>query len=306
MKYARILAFMVVVALLPAGLLAQGAQGRVKGYIKDGKGDPIPDAKVVVTCPDLTVYKQEPKVDKKGRFSILIVDATKKYLFHVEAPGFQPMEQLNKPLTGQQTLEVEFVLKSLQELQVASEPPGVAALREGMALLEQGKKAEARAKFAESAAAKSDFHLAWLQLANLDLEAGRHDDALAEAEKCLSASPNFAPCLAVAANTAKAKGDTVAFEKYMTAYKAANPADPVVFYNDAVAFLNKGDDAQAKPLLEKALEADGNYADALYQLGMVSVREGNNAKAKELFRKFLEVAPTHKEAPTATEMMKYL
>jgi Tfp pilus assembly protein PilF len=305
MKCVRLVVLVLVAVLMPAGLLAQ-AQGRVKGTVRDAKGNPIPNAKIIVTCPEINVFRQEPKVDDKGRYSILIVDATKKYEFQVEAPGFQSIKQLNKPLTGQQTLELDFTLQSLQEVQAANEPPGVPALREGVALLDQGKKTEARAKFLEATAANPTLHLAWLQLANLDLEAGRLNEAMAEAEKCLAASPNHAGCLAVAANTCKAKGDNAGFEKYMTAYKSANPEDPVVFYNDAVGFLNKGDDARAKPLLEKALEIDPKYPDALYQLGMVCVRAGDNPKAKELFTKFLEVAPTHTEAPTATEMLKYL
>jgi len=305
MKCVRLVTLALVAVLMPAALLAQ-AQGRVKGTVRDAKGNPIPNAKMVVTCPEIKVFRQEPKVDEKGRYSILIVDATKRYMFHVEAPGFQGIEQLNKPLTGQQTLELDFTLQTLQEVQAASEPPAVTALREGVALLEQGDKTAARAKFAAATAADANLHLAWLELANLDLEAGRLADALSEAEKCLAASPNFAACLAVAANTCKAKGDNAGFERYMTAYKGANPGDPVVFYNDAVGFLNKGDDAQAKPLLEKALEIDPKYPDALYQLGMVYVRAGDSPKAKELFTTFLQVAPAHAEAPTATEMLKYL
>jgi Tfp pilus assembly protein PilF len=73
-----------------------------------------------------------------------------------------------------------------------------------------------------------------------------------------------------------------------------------------VTYLNKGDDATAKPLLEKALEADPKYADAMFQLGMVYFRLGDTAKAKEMLQKFLATAPDHKEAPTATEMLKYM
>jgi Tfp pilus assembly protein PilF len=80
----------------------------------------------------------------------------------------------------------------------------------------------------------------------------------------------------------------------------------VVYYNEAVTFLNKGDDAKAMPLLEKALEADPKYADAMFQLGMVCFRMGDSARAKELLQKFVNTSPDHKEAPTAKEMLKYL
>ncbi len=306
-RVAWLAALLVVV---PSLLFAQ-AQGRVKGTVVDGQGKPIPNAKVVITCPEITTYKKEMTADKKGIFTTLIVDATKQYLFHVEAPGFQAIEQLHKPLIGGQTLEVMFTLKSIQQveqegMQQALEQPGIKQLREGRDLLDAGNKVEARAKFAEAVSIRSDLHLGWLELALLDLEAGRNDDALAEVEKCLAASPNFAACLAAGANAAKAKGDTALFDTYMTAYKTANPSDPAVPYNEAVAYLNKGDDEKAKPLLEQALAADPAYPDALFQLGMIYLRTGDSAKSKELLTKFLEVAPEHKEAASAREMLKYL
>jgi Tfp pilus assembly protein PilF len=306
-RVAWLAALLVVV---PSLLFAQ-AQGRVKGTVVDGQGKPVPNAKVVITCPEITTYKKEMTADKKGVFTTLIVDATKQYLFHVEAPGFQAIEQLNKPLIGGQTLEVTFTLKSVQQveqesLQEVLQQPGIKELREGRDLLDAGRKAEARAKFAEAVAIKPDLHLGWLEMALLDIEAGKNDDAIAEVDKCLVASPNFAGCLAAGANAAKAKGDTALFDRYMNAYKAANPSDPAVPYNEAVAYLNKGDDVKAKPLLEQALAADPSYPDALFQLGMVFLREGDSAKSKELLNKFLEVAPEHREAPSAREMLKYL
>jgi hypothetical protein len=39
---------------------------------------------------------------------------------------------------------------------------------------------------------------------------------------------------------------------------------------------------------------------------MVYLRSGENAKSKELLQKFLKVAPDHRDAPSATEMLKYL
>ncbi|MFZ5786554.1 MAG: carboxypeptidase regulatory-like domain-containing protein, partial [Acidobacteriota bacterium] len=265
---------------LPALAFGQ-AQGRVKGEVTDQKGNPIEGAKIVITCPDISSYKKEVTTDKKGVFSTLIVDATKQYLFHVEAPGFQGVERIHKPLIGGQTLEIEFRLNTVKEAQAAAEPPGITALREGRDLIDAGKKVEARAKFEEAVTADAKLHLGWLELSLIDFEAGSHEKALTEAQKCLEANPDYAACLAAAANAARGKGDEALFEQYMAAYKVANPSDPAVLYNEAVAHLNKNDDAKAKPLLEQALEADPGYPDALYQLGMVCLREGNNARAKE-------------------------
>lgn len=308
MRRARFLP--AVLLLLPSLVLAQ-AQGRVKGVVKDSKGKPITTASVVITCPDITNYRKEMKVDDKGVFATLIVDATKNYLFRVEAPGYQPIEQLNKPLIGAQTLNLEFILQTFEELQAQAqgqilESPGIKELREGNDLIQAGKIAEGRAKLREALRIKPDLYLGWAELASLDSNDGKHAEALANAKKCLEHKANFPACLAVAANAALELGDTKAHEAYMAAYKLANPTDPALLFNEAVEHLNKGDDSAAKPLLEEALAENADFGPALFQLGMIYLREGSNPKARELLEKFLRVAPDHADAETAKEMLKYL
>lgn len=308
MKATRFLAGALL--LVPTFLFAQ-AQGRIKGVVTDVKGTPIQGAKIIITCPDIANFHRELTTDEKGVFATLIVDATRPYLFRVEAPGFQPQESMQKPKIGGQTLDLSFALVSVQELQAqaqqkALEQPGLKEAREGQELLDEGKTAEARAKFAAAVAAKPDLYIAWLAMGDIDQKAGKNDDAIMAAEKCLSYKPEFPQCLALGMNATLAKGDKAAYESYTKRYQAVNPSDPTLYYNDAVAYLNKGDDAKARPLLEKALAADPKYADAMFQLGMVCFRSGETAKAKELLEKFIAIAPNHKEAPSAKEMLKYM
>ncbi len=300
----------LLLLLTPSLLLAQ-AQGRVKGLVVDTQGKPIADAKVVITCPEVGTYRKELTTDAKGTFVVLIVDATKKYLFHIEAPGYQAVEQLNKPLIGAQTLELNFVLKSLEQVQKeleqqALEQPGVKEAREGELLLAAGRRAEARAKFEAAVKARPDLHVGWFALGRLDLDDGKPGAALESAKKCLAIQATFAGCLALAANAAKELGDLASYEKYMSAYKMVNPSDPAVLFNEAAELLNKQDDAGARPLLEQALQADPDFAPALFELGMVCVRAGETAKAKELLERLLKVAPDYKDAGMAAEMLKYL
>ncbi len=297
--------------LVPSLLLAQ-AQGRVKGVVTDAAtGKPIPGAKIVITCPDIANFHKELTTDAQGEYATLIVDATRQYLFHVEAQGYQPIEQMNKPRIGGQTAEFNFPLRNLQDLQVqaqkqALDQPGIKQVREAQEYLDAGKVAEARAKFAEAVQLKPDLYVGWLGLGDIDQKAGKNDDALADAEKCLALKPEFPQCLALAMNAALAKGDKEGYERYTARYKAANPSDPSLYYNEAVPLLNKGDFAAARPLLEKAVAVDPNYADALYQLGTVYASLGDNAKAKEVLEKFLAVAPNHKDAATAKAMLDWV
>jgi Tfp pilus assembly protein PilF len=308
MRLARVLCGVLLV--VPSFLYAQ-AQGRIKGDVTDYAGKPIAGAKVTVTCSEIATYKKEITANKNGEFSVVFVDATKRYTFRIEAPGFQGSETVHKPLIGGETLNVDFKLKTVDQVQKEQEQdalsqPGYKELAEARDALNQGKRDEARVKLRAAAAAKPDLYVAWHELGRLDYEDKKWADAEANAQKCLDIKPGDAPCLAIALNSSKEAGDTAAYEKYLAAYKVANPGDPGMMFNEAAAYLNKGDDAGAKPILEKILETDPEYPDALFQLGMVYLRGGDNAKAKELLQKFLKVAPDHREAPSATEMLKYL
>lgn len=308
MKLAHLTAGILLLA--PSLLLAQ-AQGRIKGTVTNRESKPIAAAKIVITCPEINNYRRELTTNDAGEYATIIADGTKQYLFRVEAAGFQPIEQLNKPRIGGQTLELNFTLISVAELQEAAQKaamdqPGIKEQREGAELLAAGKKAEAKAKFQAAVAAMPDLYLSWLELGKLEYGENKHREALTAAEKCLGASAGFSPCLGLAVNAARGLGDKALIAKYEDEYKAANPTDPSIYFNEAVTYLNKNDDAKAKPLLEQALQADPKHADALFQLGMVCFRSGETAKAKELLQRFLETAPDHKEVATAKEMLKYL
>jgi tetratricopeptide (TPR) repeat protein len=300
----------VAMVLLPSLLFAQ-AEGRVRGEVKDTKGEPVAGAKVVITCPAIDTYHKETTTDKRGVFTVLIVDATKQYRFHVEAPGYQIKEAVYKPKIGGETLEITFKLLSLQQAKdeaekQAMQQPGYKEMNAGRDFLDEGKTAQARAQFAAAVAAKADLYVAWQQLALIDLGEGKPALALTEAEKCLAGSSGYAPCLALAANAAQAAGDTTAYEKYISQYKAANPTDPALLFNDVVPLLNQGKFDEAEPKLEAILAIDPDFADALYQLGIIKVNKADYPKAKELLEHFLKVAPNHKDAGTAKGMLDWL
>ncbi|NHZ73697.1 MAG: tetratricopeptide repeat protein [Nitrospirae bacterium] len=75
-----------------------GNEGRLVGSIIDPNGDPIVDVQIVVTGLGFDV-RQERTTNKKGKFTLLILDATKDYLLHFEKDGYQTVEEpLRLPL----------------------------------------------------------------------------------------------------------------------------------------------------------------------------------------------------------------
>jgi tetratricopeptide (TPR) repeat protein len=297
--------------LAAAGVVFAGAQARLEGHVMDSKGTPIANATVTITTTEVSTYHKVLTTDENGVFKMLILDATHNYLFHVEAPGYQPQELPFKVGAGTTDNVFEFELKTLQEAAAQGtvnllEQPGYKEMDEARKLYEAGDKDGARAKFQEAVAAKPDLVPALAALAELNYDAGDYQAAMDAAEKCLEQDDEFIECIAVGANAAQSLGDTEAHEKYMERYKTLNPEDPTILYNTAAEFLNKMDDEGARPFLEQCLEADPDFPQCNFEYGMLLLRTGDMEGAKSHLEKYLEVAPDGPDAATAQETIKYL
>ncbi|HEU4522527.1 MAG TPA: tetratricopeptide repeat protein, partial [Thermoanaerobaculia bacterium] len=170
------------------------------------------------------------------------------------------------------------------------------------ALANEGKHAEAVAKFEEAVAAKPDLTVGWQALARMSVRTKNYDRAIAAAEKALEADSEDTDMLAVLFESYTGKGNKAKAEEY----RKQLPANASSLFNDAAKAINAGKDAEAEPLLRQAITADANFAPAYYELGMLYVRSGKNADARKSLEKYLELEPTGKDAPTAKEMLNYV
>jgi len=300
--------------LAVAALAHAGVQARVQGKVTDNKGNPIPDAVVTIMGnPAREVFEFEKiiEVDKKGKFKTLILDATKYYLFRVEAAGYQSHQRPFKVSAGSTDNEFEFQLMSIAEATAAGEvslleQPGYKELDEAKKLLNAGDTEGARVKFKEAVAAKPDLLPALAGLAELNYDSGDMEGALAAARSCLEEDDESIHCLAIAANASQALGELETHSAYMARYKELNPEDPTILFNQAAEFLNKMDDGGARSLLEKCLDADPDFPQCNFEYGMLLLRSGDMEGAKTHLEKYLEVAPDGSDAATAQETIKYL
>lgn len=312
MKQSITLALVVgAVALTVAGPAPAATQGRVAGTVTDSAGDPIPSATITVTSAELPTYLKELEVDSDGEFKILLLDATKTYLFEVAAPGYVGHKEEVKIAAGSMNNERDFALKSEEEAAADRrreivEQPGYRELEAASKALDAGDVETARAQLEAAIAARDDLLVAWETLAEIEIDAGHTARALEVARGCLEIDDESVGCLAVAANAARELGDLAAAEEYETRYAEANPDDPAILFNAAVGHINALDDAAAKPLLEQCLEVDPDYPKCLYEYGMLLLRENDMPGAKEYFERYLEVAPDGEDAATVRETVKYL
>jgi Flp pilus assembly protein TadD len=288
MMHRRLIICVAVVALFVMSTFAHaGTQAKVEGHVVDLAGEPIVGATITVTTTEVTSYKKVVTTGKNGKFSFLLLDATRFYDMRVEVEGFQTQERNFKVGVGSTDNVFDFRLQTLGQAAAAEgakqlEQPGYKELEEGRALLRAGNAEGARLKFEEAVG------------------------ALAAATDCLAEDPESSQCLAIAANASGDLGDEAARAEYMARYRELNPDDPTVLFNEAADFLNNLDDAGAQPLLEKCLSADPDHPECNFEYAMLLLRLGDMEGAKKHLQKYLEVAPDGPLAPTAQETIKYL
>jgi tetratricopeptide (TPR) repeat protein len=303
--------FLLLLVFATASLIHAGAQARIEGRVTDTEGNPIAGAVVTITSAELATFSKVIKVDKKGLFKTLILDATRHYEFEVSAEGYQGQKRPFKVGAGSTDNVFEFQLLSVAEATAAGqmdllEQPGYKEFEEGKTLYEAGDIEGARAKFREAVEAKPDLLQALGALAELNYEADDMEGALEMASRCLEEDDESINCLAIAANASQALGKEEAYAEYMARYQELNPEDPTILYNDAAAFLNKMDDDGARPLLEQCLAADPDFPPCNFEYGMLLLRTGDMEGAKAHLEKYLEVAPDGPDASMAQETIKYL
>jgi Tfp pilus assembly protein PilF len=298
--------------VLAAGLCQAQALSRVQGTITDSQGQGVPAVKISITMKDQPTWKKEVSGDAKGNYEVSFTDGTKLYLFELTAEGFIPLKEEVKPKIFA-SLEHHFTMKTKKEAeellrqQERSQNPHLVLFEEGRKAYLSGDMAAARKSLEECLKAKPDFTKASIFLADIDLKEGKADEAIARAEKALN-GPDEEKAVAlrilIAAYGQKGKKEKVA--EYQTRLQTLQPDSPESLFNQAAELLNKKDDAGAKPLLEKAVEINPEFADAWYELGFIYLREGDMAKCKSTFETFLKLVPTGEKAETAKETIKWL
>jgi tetratricopeptide (TPR) repeat protein len=288
-----------------------GIQARLQGQIIDSQGKPIPHAKVTLKGVDVTTFEKVLKVDKKGFFKALIIDATNRYMLVIEADGYQSQQRPIKVPAGSTDNFFKYELVSIAQARAESErdvmeQPGYKQVREAKELYLTGDKEGARDKLEEGLAEVPDFLPALGLLAELNYEMGDSEAALEAAQRCLEEDDESVKCLAVAANAASNLGDEALKAEYLARYEEINPDDPSVLYNEAAGYLNKLDDDSARPLLEKCVEVGPDFPPCHFEYGMLLLRTGDMEGAKGHLEKYLELAPEGRDAETARETIKYL
>jgi len=305
----------LAVCLLALASFATGAfageEVRVAGKVIDGATKkPVTNAVITVSSNQGLNYKADFPVSKKdGTYGFMLLKGTLKYKVVVNAPGYAPYEENDVKFKIGEPNAKDFELlppaaatAPAAKVEASKPDPAVTAFNEGAELANDGKTAEALAKFDEAVAANAKLTRGWEARAKMAIRTKDWPKAIESANKALELGGDEEDMNSILYDAYSATGDKVKAAEV----KKKMPANAGALYNDAVKFLNANKDKDAEPLLKQAIAADEKFAMAYFQLGMVYARTNNVADAKTNLKKYLELDPKGAEAPTAKEMLNYL
>lgn len=293
--------------LIAAGAIA-GTQGRLSGTVTGPDGAPLKDVVITVTTPNISTFKLTTRTDDRGKYAVIVNDATIPYRFHFERDGYAAYEE-SKKLSTVETIVLDVKLQKPVAAQPAA--PSVTdqaalAYNAGVDLMNGGDKAGAEAKFREAVAKNPDLPQGWQALAVLAYQNKDWAKVLEAGQKATDLDPTLSSLYQMMAFAAEQRGDKKAAAEWQAKYAEANPDTPEVIYNKGVDALNGKKMQQAADYFAKAVEAKPDFALAHYQLGIVSLNLKRNADAKQHLQKYLELDPNGSEAETARELLSVL
>ncbi len=287
----RVLAAALVLALALAGSLWAVGEGRVLGTVLDPSNKPVAGAKVIITSPEFKYY-QDKLTDSSGKFTAIILDATRKYMIRIEKEGFTPYEAPLEAKLGENvrvTYNLGQVVKGGAGAPAAGGTPealsganqAIAAYNEGVVAFQKNDNVTAVAKFQQAAQLDPKNVTIQAALAEVYLAQSKYTDSLAATDRFLELDPG------------KVRGLKDRYDGYRGLLSEAKVAKDPAKIAEYSAKAQQAMDALA-------IAAPGREsAVRLFNEGAEATREKRPADAEAAFRRAIQVDPTLENAYSA-------
>jgi tetratricopeptide (TPR) repeat protein len=275
-------------------------QPTISGVLRDTSGNPIPEAKIVVTIEG-TPYSKEYTTGPDGSYS---VNGLTNNEITLTASKEEYNSQINKVKMRQDPIEVpEFVMMTLDEAYAAQglerpkeekltpEQEAVEIYNLAVDPYQQGnyEMAEKYAKEALSKDPKQSAAMKLLVFSNIKTE--DWGEVLTYSEQFLAINPDDTNMIKAAAQAAELTGKTDKISQYKGQLKEKGEISIDDLWNDVVDALNANDDPKATKLIQEVLKMDPEYPHAFFQMGKIKIREFEFEDAIHNLKLFLKYAP---------------
>lgn len=294
----------LVAMLLGAGAALSQSRARVWGIVTDASGEPISDVTIQVIDEEEEV-RAEQTTNKKGRYTVALLDATRPYVFRFEKEGYKTLEEMIKVSILSNTRR-DFTLEEGRGTMVSGgDTPSrgggggpTAIYNEGVLAFESGDLELAKEKFREAIEKDQDFALGYSALARVLFRLEDWEGARQQAEKAIEFDAEDQVALSVLYQAYEKLGEE---DKAKQTYEhLLSLADPdVAAYNLGVEAYQVGNLELAQEKFNEALGHNPDLVQAHVGLARIAVMEEDWAAAKAAAERALALEPENEGALTA-------
>lgn len=336
-KKSAVSAVMVAGLLLVFSISAHAQVRALRGKVTDGNGEPVVGATINIEATD--VYRKFPpvKTDKKGEYyQILGNNQTGIYRMVIRKEGYSPTFKENlRPEIGEELI-TDFKLepgnekeKFLFEMSAAEKKDyekrlaqneenkkqrekwskEVAAhVSKGNALFDEGKYDDALLELNKALEGLPELKYqsgVLARVGDIYLKTDRNDEAVEVYDKIITVDPGNASVYAQKGVALGRLGKTAESQEMFKKSAELDPKNAAKnFYNMGVTMFNSDDMGKAVDAFKQSIEADSNYSESYYMLGMSLLNdESMIPEAVAAFKKYVSIGKRADQLKIAKEMI---
>jgi len=307
------------------------AQNRaIEGTVTDDQGQPLADVNITIHGLD-NPRKLEVKTDKKGNYLYLLGLQSGNYRVVARKEGFQPVKEENVKPELRETLRVDFEMtpgpdrkfpfemspeeqkEYMKQYESRKKYEQYASeVKEhfdaGMGMMKEKKYEEALVEFNAALALDPEQPGVLAQSADAYKNLGKYEEALASIDKSIQFDPGNGNLYSnkgdILSKMGKTKESQEAFQKATDMNPEAGAQN---LYNIGVTHYNEGRMEEASAFFRKAIESDGNYAEAYYLLATcLSGSMETIPEAIDLFNRYIDLGGKSENIEVAKAMVEAL
>jgi tetratricopeptide (TPR) repeat protein len=249
--------------------------GRIRGTVKDDQGKPIDKVNVAIESRSGITQKYKTTTNSKGEY-IHIGIKPGDYRVTPSKEGYVPVQYayIDLHISAADKPEVaDFVMRSQQQQQQSGKEPSaqkinLAEAQQGIALLNQGKTAEAIVLLKKAVEANAGNAILHHDLAVAYEKNNQVEEAKAQYQEAIKLKPDLGAAYLALGNLYLSEKN---FENAATSLKKASellPQSYEAFYNLGAAYSNTMKYAEAEAAYKQAAQIKPQEPIVHYQLGM--------------------------------------
>ncbi|MGB3563276.1 MAG: tetratricopeptide repeat protein [Thermoanaerobaculia bacterium] len=294
-------ATLLILLFAAANTLWAAAQGRIFGTVIDQEEQLLEGVTVTIVNLD-TNDETVRETNKKGKFTVVLLDATKRFVIRLEKEGYQAFEEPLNPVVGDVLRATWMLVAGTGSPMAAPAAPTGPQVTSAQAarLYEAGAEAFdagdldlAIEKFEQFAADHPEVPEVHRALAMTFLRKESYPQAAAAAERLLELTPDDSFGVRIQIEAYREMGDEEGAAKALARLEELEPSadTAVLVFNSAVALVQAGDFEGAAARFERALEMDPELGPAYGALAGIYLNLGQFEKSIASAQRHLELEP---------------